>query len=689
MSHSRSLCGGTFRWVSSGASGRCALCPHPRRAGAARAHAEDRGGGESFALTLPSPAVLLNAMAERYTTTSRILLEFVDNCLDDAEALYEPADDDDQVNTEGKYQRPIEVVVRFDAKAIRISDNCRGMPRDDLTKVVLSVGRSAKKGAPSFLNGQFGFGMQAFRAACETLRVISKHDGDGAPTPFAIDVHRSRTDGFRVVPFDDASVRDLEGTGTTVELHDWDEQAMDTSPADMSREVELHFERILARQNLTIVVEDHTVDPPVVHTCAPTAPDDDDVLARVQLGFVWPPPEEESDDAKAKRQHIAADLFVLRRPREGHRPPRFFVQGRRISDVGATKSFTDLTRKRWSVWNHPCLGGYISVTGSREGALQPVITRDEFKRTRMRKACFTELLAVTESRLEEALEQINERNTDASMTKLEGVLSACLQGVTRSELRSAAARSDAASTAAVAAMTSMTDAGTRAVPMPEGDGGELDGEAAEAAGFVAMPGPADPVAAAAAAATAGLEDTVAADGAADMANGVAVSDGDANAPVPAPSSNPRRGSLSAPSFDVRLVRSIPGHGSGTEGPRCASNGATIFVSTSHPDFKERLKTSRGGREKFDERLIAYLAAVVSAGYRERLTDELVAQGADSREQFNHLLGTYCLLEERLRRALPTLLKELEAQQAAEAGDGSGGGSAAVEALRKRRYRDRL
>ena len=260
----------------------------------------------------------------------------------------------------------------------------------------------------------------------------------------------------------------------------------------------------------------------------------------------------------------------------------------------------------------------------------------------------------------------------------------------RSDYRgTAAARSDAASTAAVAAMTSMTDAGTRAVPMPEGDGGELDGEAAEAAGFVAMPGPADPVAAAAAAATAGLEDTVAADGAADMANGVAVSDGDANAPVPAPSSNPRRGSLSAPSFDVRLVRSIPGHGSGTEGPRCATNGATIFVSTSHPDFKERLKTSRGGREKFDERLIAYLAAVVSAGYRERLTDELVAQGADSREQFNHLLGTYCLLEERLRRALPMLLKELEAQQAAEAGDGSGGGSAAVEALRKRRYRDRL
>ena len=636
---------------------------------------------DSFALTLPSPAVLLNAMAERYTTTSRILLEFVDNALDDAEALFAPDDDIEPANSgtyEGGYARDVRINVQFlGGGDVRISDNCRGMRRSDLTKVVLSVGQSAKKGAPSFLNGQFGFGMQSFRAACETLRVISRHADDEAPTPFAIDVCRSRTDGFRVEAFEETGVRNLDETGTTVELRDWDEQAMDTSALDMAQEVELHFERLLARRLLTVTVEDHSTDPPTVHRCQPTTPDEEDVLARVQVGFDWPP-----DADAAKRQHVDADLYVLRHPREGHRLPRFFVQGRRISEVGSTKSFTDLTRKRWSVWNHPCVGGYISITGDREGALQPVITRDEFKRTRGRKACFTELLSRTEERLEEALEQINERNSDASMSKLEGVLSACLQGVTRSELRTAASKSDAASATAVAAMTQIADGGSRHVPMPQEDGGEISGSVVEK--FVPSMMPITPLAASATAEVASAD--------AD-ANDSELNDVDQNGATDASGtakSPPRRGSLSAPSFDVRLVRSIPGHSVGSDGPRSSTSGSIIYVSTTHPDFKERLRTSRGGREKFDERLIGYLAAVVSAGYRERLMSEIVAQGAENNNAaFSDLVGTFCTLEERLRRALPVLLKELEAQQQADAASGGSSNNAALDALRRRKYRDRL
>ena len=39
--------------------------------------------------------------------------------------------------------------------------------------MVMRVGESGKRGA-SFVNGQFGFGMQAFRAACATLTVRSR-----------------------------------------------------------------------------------------------------------------------------------------------------------------------------------------------------------------------------------------------------------------------------------------------------------------------------------------------------------------------------------------------------------------------------------------------------------------------------------------------------------------------------------
>ena len=39
---------------------------------------------QELSLTVSSPALLLNHMAERYSSTSRILMEFVDNSLDDA-----------------------------------------------------------------------------------------------------------------------------------------------------------------------------------------------------------------------------------------------------------------------------------------------------------------------------------------------------------------------------------------------------------------------------------------------------------------------------------------------------------------------------------------------------------------------------------------------------------------------------
>ena len=97
-------------------------------------------------------------MAERYASTSRILMEFVDNAFDDAEALFDAET--------GAYSRPIavDVFVSRRDRTLRVLDNCRGMTAETLSRVVMRVGESRKRGA-SFVNGQFGFGMQAFRAS--------------------------------------------------------------------------------------------------------------------------------------------------------------------------------------------------------------------------------------------------------------------------------------------------------------------------------------------------------------------------------------------------------------------------------------------------------------------------------------------------------------------------------------------
>lgn len=167
---------------------------------------------ESLSLRVPSPALLLNHMADRYGSTSRILMEFVDNSLDDAESLYEPAKgayrrDGRALQTLDPLAHPsqgspsrrrevrVDVFVSRRGRRLRIVDNSRGMPPETLARVVMRVGESRKRGA-SFVNGQFGFGMQSFRAACSSLTVRSA----AADRAHQIRVERSQSDGFLLEP---------------------------------------------------------------------------------------------------------------------------------------------------------------------------------------------------------------------------------------------------------------------------------------------------------------------------------------------------------------------------------------------------------------------------------------------------------------------------------------------------------
>ena len=74
-------------------------------------------------------------------------MEFVDNSFDDAETLYDSAT--------GAYIRAVNIDVHVSRRerTLRIVDDCRGMQPDTLSRVVMRVGESRKRGA-SFVNGQ-------------------------------------------------------------------------------------------------------------------------------------------------------------------------------------------------------------------------------------------------------------------------------------------------------------------------------------------------------------------------------------------------------------------------------------------------------------------------------------------------------------------------------------------------------
>ena len=80
----------------------------------------------------------------------------------------------------------------------------------------MRVGESRKRGV-SFVNGQFGFGMQAFRAACSSLTVRSRHEtadfgklvNEANNDVYQIHIDRAQSDGFAL---ESLNGDDLDGT---------------------------------------------------------------------------------------------------------------------------------------------------------------------------------------------------------------------------------------------------------------------------------------------------------------------------------------------------------------------------------------------------------------------------------------------------------------------------------------------
>lgn len=612
---------------------------------------EDNSSDNSneLALTVSSPAMLLNHMAERYTSTPRVLMEFVDNAIDDAEAFYTrnndvnvdevtsqheegiggggasdgqqaATKDDDSASSFGFYSRKVEINIFVDRskKTIRVIDNCRGMRKEVLQRVVLNVGESKKRGV-AFLNGQYGFGMQAFRTCCESLTVQTK---TSVMDDYAMEIQigRWQSEGFSVKNIE-KSKSPIKETGTMVILENFDEQWMDDtfSAQEIAKEIELHFERLLARPGLSInVFEEDAGSIVSIHRCEPFDYGDDKlgIIASISQSVVWPHPEGSDATANIVPQRVNINLCVAKQPVNG-RISRFFVNGRRIKEVAGTRSFVQYSKRRWTVWAHPNVLGYLDISNEEGtqhgGALQPVITRDEFKRTRYRKKMFEYLIDICEQKLEKALLQANRAQSDNKLVMLENILTNCLAGVSREDNRR---------------RSSDDDLNTTLLGLEPPESGlkiEANGIGTNVAS-VEKP----------------LAKKVEAKSEADAAK------------------TSRKKSPSVhQGFNVRLVRGFPEATVSQDGRRSALIGNTIYVDTEHEDFKGRLKQNRQGHDRFDDRVCGYLATVIAAHYQDRRYVEHGYQPSDSNQAFQDMIGVYVRLEAKLRKNLPTLIRQME------------------------------
>ena len=204
-----------------------------------------------LALQVSSPALLLNHMAERYTSFGRILSEFVDNSFDAAEPWLEELDHNTASAAAG-YSRPVRIAIAIDSErsSVYVTDNASGMDSSTLARVVCRVGDSVKRGMRE-VNGQFGFGMQAFRSCAQQLVVTSRAESGGGTSRIA--VSRNDVTGFVLtevragepIPDDEYSLLSRSSsTGTEICIagidEQWREESMDARA--IARELEEHFE---------------------------------------------------------------------------------------------------------------------------------------------------------------------------------------------------------------------------------------------------------------------------------------------------------------------------------------------------------------------------------------------------------------------------------------------------------------
>lgn len=594
-------------------------------------------------LTVSSPCLLLNHIAQRYTRTSRIIMEYVDNSLDDSEVLYDAA--------KGEYSRPIEVDVRIhrqkaneakegetsapqaaasaasvpshsmeslvnpeaakkkkdkkkkkeaeDKVTVRCSDNCRGMTKEILSRLVVNVGESNKRGS-KFTNGQFGFGVHAFRAAAGRIKFKTKVKGkrtleltidrESEYFPHPKNVKNEKEDGIQ------------HESGTHVEVsqfdNTWSEQL---DPNEIIKEIQHHFSGLLERRNLQVRV--HDIAKGKVTTCQPFTFAEAGRCKRVE--------KELSFDGEIVRIR----LYVARKAMQG-RNCMFVSKGRRINEICDVKSFMKMSRCRWAVWGHPNLLGYIDVSG----VLDPVITRDEFRLNKVRKEVYKKIIDEVEPLLYKKLHEVNENRRIMALAKLEDVVSRCVSVAVQKDSRR---NKDGIS---YLQQMMLNKKPTRRRKIDE----DFDVEDAPAPSSKKRKR---------------LDDEPAADG----------QEGEGDKPA----AKKRRNNLG---FNIAFVKELLHEDSG-EPIRARLVGEDVQINMKHPDFLTRIKVSKSESQPIvTERLCGYLANVIAAAYKSHTLlrgGGLEKYKDDHSSLLDEILDVTLSLENQLRAKLKLMQREMD------------------------------
>ncbi len=365
-----------------------------------------------------SPRIIPN-IASLYTDTNRIFMEYIDNSIDSAEVFFDP--------TTNSYSKNIFITLTIKFDSVEIKDNCFGIT--NFEKVVQSVGNSDKKEQP-WTNGQFGYGIYSFMAACKSLEITSKLENENKAKSILIDRSKFDEDHQKDVSFPDPEcVNYSYPSGTKIVLSGFDKDRWKQINFDeIKDEIEKHFELLLARKNIQIkLIDDRT------NLGDGSSLEPEEIICRTfdydqYEGDVYEKSIKELYFEKGRKFPKKVKLIVPKpvhiflkviKGRTINKPPVFIIKGRRIAEIKDIKQFK--SKHKSEIWGHPNMTGYIDLSDF----LEPTIARNDFKSNDRSKALFNKLLEL-EPLILEVIRDVNKETETQHYQVLEDKLNKAL-----------------------------------------------------------------------------------------------------------------------------------------------------------------------------------------------------------------------------------------------------------------------
>ena len=355
---------------------------------------------------------IITSISTLYNDTNRIFMEYIDNSLDSAEDFF-----DSKANT---YSKKITISLSLEGSSykegcVTIIDNCSGFK---ISKVVESVGYSVKQSQFS-TNGQFGYGIYSFMAACEELKVFSKH-GDNDCLYLPINRKQFEVENVNQVIFPDPIfAKQLKSSGTKIVLSKFDKNMWkNIDIVKVKEDVEKHFELLLSRQNLEINILHNGKE----YSCKKYNYDlfEGDILDTEIKELKIKSKKKKEKDTKIDISSSPIKVFLkITKGRDIDKLPVFIIKGRRISEIKDMKSFK--SSHKGDIWGHPNLTGYIDLGAN----LEPTIARNDFKSDLKSKGVF-ETLIDFESVIQTFLKDETEKTDDKQFKALQDILNKVL-----------------------------------------------------------------------------------------------------------------------------------------------------------------------------------------------------------------------------------------------------------------------